>query len=640
MNSFPASLFAEHLGSSPFATIVATVEDGTILYANDAAAAMGAEAGIDDLVGLTTVEIQFWVSEEERLADLAEARKPGGKLHRFDYISPGGQRRAELQNSRIIVVEGNEYLTTTVVSIFEVIEVEQQLEEAFRRLEKAQAIGRMGDFIIDMETWQFDGSAECLRLLDAVGSDMPITMDEMYELFHADDRDMVREMTAAGIESSGQFALEHRLHRNDGAESWVFARAEQDETEDGRSIIRGSVVDITERKVAERERDALNRKMLETQRLESLGLLAGGVAHDFNNLLAGILGNADFALLDQNLPADTKRRLQDIVTASKRASELTRQLLAYSGKGRFVVEGADVTKLVREMADLLKVTISGTQVLRFFLAENLPPVEADVTQLRQVVMNVIINASEAIDHEQGLINIATGVQDCSTEYLAVSGLAGELTPGEYVFVEVSDNGVGMDQETVERIFDPFFTTKFTGRGLGMAAVQGIVRGHQGALKIYSEPGRGTTFKMFLPASTEVSLPVARAAAPTERWEGTGGVLVIDDELTVRNFVQSVLERFGYQVYAASSGEEGVDLLVRHSEDIGMVFLDLTMPGMGGVETLARLREVQGGIPTVLMSGFNEQDATQEFVGGGLAAFLAKPFVVEELMELVARTFAR
>ncbi len=386
------------------------------------------------------------------------------------------------------------------------------------------------------------------------------------------------------------------------------------------------ILDVTERKRAERERRALEEKIQKTQKLESLGVLAGGIAHDFNNLLMGILGNADLALLRMPPESPGRPNVQAIDTAAQRAADLTSQLLAYSGAGRFVVERLDLNRLVEETAGLLKTVISKRVVLRFDLAPDLPPVEADATQIRQVVMNLITNASEAIEDRNGMVTVATGVLEADRAYLSGTYLDESLPEGRYVYLEVSDTGCGMDEETRSRIFDPFFTTKFTGRGLGLAAVLGIVRGHGGAIKVYSEAGKGTSVKVLLPEA-EGRAPEGRPepGASREGWRGQGLILVVDDDAPVRQVAAMMLEDAGFRVLQAADGREGVELLRSYADEIAAVLLDLTMPRMSGEEAFREMRRIRPDVPVILSSGYNEQDATNRFSGKGIAGFIQKPY---------------
>ncbi len=400
---------------------------------------------------------------------------------------------------------------------------------------------------------------------------------------------------------------------------------------------RGIDRDITARKQAEEQRLLLERQILHAQKLESLGVLAGGIAHDFNNLLVAILGNAELALMDMPPAAPGREAVVDIRRASLRASDLTNQMLAYSGKGQFVIEPIDLAALVREMGRLLEISISKRARLHYDLAAPLPAVEADAAQIRQIVMNLVTNASEAIESTQkdGVIALRTRLEHLDRDRLRDNLLGADLPGGPYVALEVADTGCGMSEEIKERLFDPFFTTKFQGRGLGMAAVQGIVRGHRGALEIDSRPERGTRIVVWLPASAEP------AAAPTELsfsapapWQGQGTALVIDDDENVREFARRILARLGFEVRIAEDGARGLEIFREHAADIAFVLLDLTMPGMDGEQTFRELRLLQPHVPVVLASGYNEQDATSRFAGAGLAGFIKKPYRIEDLTEVI------
>jgi PAS domain S-box-containing protein len=391
--------------------------------------------------------------------------------------------------------------------------------------------------------------------------------------------------------------------------------------------------DISARKKAEEEKRHLEAQIQHTQKLESLGVLAGGIAHDFNNLLTGILGNASLAQMHAASP-EARDCLKQIEVAAQRASDLTKQLLAYAGKGRFVIQPIVLSLIVQEMADLLQTVKSKKALLRFDFAAEVPAIEADATQVRQIVMNLITNASDAIGEKSGVISLRTGVLFADANYLQSTFVPEKLEEGIFVFLEVSDTGCGMDAETMEKIFDPFFTTKFTGRGLGLAAVLGIVRGHKGAIKVYSEPQRGTTFKVLFPVKDAMAHPQTPAISPFESWRGQGTVLVVDDEETVRAVAKATLESVGFNVLLAANGREGLEKFRAHGNDIVLVLLDLTMPALGGAETFRELRVLRPALKIVLMSGYNEQEITNQFAGKGLAGFLQKPFRASELLSTV------
>jgi PAS domain S-box-containing protein len=368
------------------------------------------------------------------------------------------------------------------------------------------------------------------------------------------------------------------------------------------------------------ERRKIEAQLGHTQKLESLGVLAGGVAHDFNNLLVGIMGNASLALESTSSSSPNRLLLEDVVTASERAADLTRQLLAYAGKGRFIVQPVDISTLIREIANLIQASIPKQAQLRLELEDGLPCIEADATQIQQLVMNLIINGAEAIGDHVGTVMVTSGVQQVDEYYMKSVPSGYGLSPGRFVFLEVQDTGCGMDQETVARIFDPFFTTKLMGRGLGLAAALGIVRGHHGAIKVYSQPGRGSTFKVLFPAQ-EQTAQTGSHAAPYRDLTGTGVVLVVDDEDVVRRTVKTALQRYGYAVLTAANGQDGVDLYRELHDRLTAVVLDMTMPVMGGEEALGHMQSINPNVPVILSSGFNEVEAVQRFAGKGLAAKL-------------------
>ncbi|HEX3853266.1 MAG TPA: response regulator [Polyangiaceae bacterium] len=392
------------------------------------------------------------------------------------------------------------------------------------------------------------------------------------------------------------------------------------------------MIDLSERKQSQEERERLQAQLLQVQKLESLGVLAGGIAHDFNNLLTAILGSASAAMLTLANESPARPDLDNVILASRRAANLTRQLLAYSGKGHFEVRPIDLSVHVRELATLLETTISKKVQLRLELASELPAVAADIAQVQQIVMNLVINGAEAIGDQRGTVLVATGVQAIDEFYVQSLFSSEGIESGTYVYLEVHDTGCGMDEATKARIFDPFFTTKFTGRGLGLAAVMGIVRGHKGAMKVYSSPGKGTTFKVFFPASNAV------AVGPTPEvmsFRGEGLALVIDDDQGVREAASRLLEYFGFSVLQAVDGRHGAEVFRQHASEVVLIILDMTMPEMNGEETFREIRHVRSDVPVILTSGYNEIEATRRFTAKGLAGFLQKPFTPKELTQKLA-----
>ena len=392
--------------------------------------------------------------------------------------------------------------------------------------------------------------------------------------------------------------------------------------------------DITERVRAEAERLRLEEQVRHAQKLESLGILAGGIAHDFNNILMAIMGHADLAQSKLSNVSPVRIHLLEIEKATRRAADLCRQMLAYSGKGRFLVESLDLNELIKDMGHMLAMSVSKKAALQYDFLPDLPRIDADAAQIRQVVMNLVINASEAIGNSSGAIAVATGAMQCGRDLLREIRPDAELPEGLYVSLEVADTGAGMDEPTLRKIFDPFFTTKFTGRGLGLAAVLGIVRGHGGVIQVASEPGRGSTFKVLLPASAKASAVAASEETPEAGWLGTGTILLADDEETVRRVGVDMLESLGFRVLAAADGQEAVGIFRERSEEIAGVILDLTMPRMDGEEAFREIRRIRPDVRVILTSGYNEQQTIRRFVGEGLAGFIQKPFKLIDLSTML------
>ncbi|MEJ2639291.1 MAG: PAS domain S-box protein, partial [Desulfosarcinaceae bacterium] len=443
----------------------------------------------------------------------------------------------------------------------------------------------------------------------------------------------------AEVKRRSSFTIESSHRRRDGRSFPVEIRVNYIKY-DGHEYHQAFARDITSRKDAEEERLHLERQIQQAQKLESLGVLAGGIAHDFNNILMTIIGNADIALQDMSNYSPVRSNVREIEVAARRAADLSKQMLAYSGKGQFVIEPIKINELVTEMSHMLEVTISKKAVLKFNFADNLPLFDGDATQIRQVIMNLIMNASEAIGEKSGVVAISTGAMHCDRQYLnttniaSQAGLDRQLPEGVYIYFEVADTGCGMPSETQEKLFDPFFTTKFTGRGLGMAAVLGIIRGHNGTIKIYSELNKGTTIKILFPATEAPSdQPAKETECRTPEASdicGNGTVLIADDEESVCAVGKLMLERLGFNVLTAADGREAVEVFKQHADRIVCVLLDLTMPHLNGEQVFSELRRMKPEIRVILSSGYNEQDATQRFAGKGLAGFIQKPFSSAEL----------
>jgi PAS domain S-box-containing protein len=458
------------------------------------------------------------------------------------------------------------------------------------------------------------------------------------------------------------------LRKSDGSCRWYRWTARQITTPDGRTEFQAVGIDLTERRNAESERAAIERKMQDAQRLEALGVLAGGVAHDFNNLLAGVLGHAELAVGELPSGHPARDHLATVLSGIAQAGGLTRQLLAYSGKGRFMLRSLDLNELITQTTELLRLTLPKKVRLELNLSEHIAPVTGDDGQIRQVLMNLIINAGEAIGDKPGTVTVTTTGQELALDAVS-GGVYSPATPGRFVELIVSDTGCGMDEVTKKRLFDPFFTTKFAGRGLGLSAVLGIIRGHGGGIRVESQPGVGTRFTVLLPASTEPALaaitasapppgnvvdasalagrrarrsgpiarPAPRAVPPEPRTRPAapparkGLAIVADDEPTVRQVGELMLKQLGFDVLTAGNGQEAVELFEVNAQRVKLVLLDLMMPVMDGPEALGVIRS-HSKVPVILCSGYTAEAVPEELSGDRVTGFLQKPFSRADLQK--------
>ena len=421
---------------------------------------------------------------------------------------------------------------------------------------------------------------------------------------------------------------------------------------DGRPIgILGIARDITERREAEKERKRLEQQILQAQKMEGLGVLAGGIAHDFNNLLVGVLGNAGLAL--RRVPKDSPvhEYLKRIEQAAQQAAELTGKMLAYSGRNAFMARLVDLSRVAREAEPLLRAGISKEVTLEFDLVVDLPRIYGDAAQIHQVLVNLVTNAAEAMEGKPGHVLIRTYPFSVTPEYFAQVFFKENAEPGEYVCLEISDTGCGIPSDQIQRIFDPFYSTKFSGRGLGLPVVLGIVRGHRGLIHLYSEPGTGTTFKILFPRAPEgrdtfsglLSFQQTEPSGveePSDTEEAAGKqsarILIVDDEQTVRQVMRDVLERSGFSVIEARDGEEAVSIFRQDPGQWKAIVLDLTMPRMNGREAYDHIRQLRSDIPVIIASGFADQDIDLQFCDHPPSAFLQKPFRARDLSSLLKR----
>lgn len=534
---------------------------------------------------------------------------------------------------------------SAVIGIIRDVTERKRAEELLRESEERyrSAVDQVGDYIlIHRNGTILFANESAARAAGLQNGDQMIGMS-LVDLAHADSRDVIQRRVDL-LERGEEVIpwMEQTFRKADGSE--VFG-----ELISRRISYKGSpavlvvVRDVSERKRAEEEHRRLEDRIRNAEKLSSLGMLAGGVAHDYNNLLMGVLGNA--SLLLSELPGESPycSKLQSIEKAAQHAAELTRQLQTYSGGGEFVSKPTDLQALVRGMSDLLSATISKKIGVEYDFAEGVPAVEADPTQLRQVVMNLVINAAEAIGDRSGTIVIRTRLIRADRSLLDSTYLQNDMAEGTCVSVEVVDDGQGMEPETRSRVFDPFFSTKQTGRGLGLAVVLGIVRRHGGALRVDSRPRGGTVFQLLFPPSAQQ--PEADTAdkdpvASLGDFRGSGLVLVVDDEEHVRSVASAALEAAGFEVETVGGGCEAVKEFGKRPGDFVAVLLDMTMPDMSGEQVLRDLKRIRSDVPVILSSGYTKSDIIGSFAAGELGGFLRKPYRPAELVEKICLTLKR
>jgi len=495
----------------------------------------------------------------------------------------------------------------------------RESEERFRQL--ANSMPQM------VWTARPDGSVDYFneRWYEYTGLDRSPGNEQSWNFqVHPEDQQRCYEGWCGSLRSGEPYQMEYRfwdLRENRWRWFIVHARPVRD---NAGQIVKwfGSCTDIDEQKTAQ-------TAVLQAQKLECIGLLAGGVAHDFNNLLVGIMGGASFAMdsLTQSHPA--YGMLQDVVDASEKAAHLTRQMLAYAGKGRFIIEPVDLSEMVDATAELVTASIPKSVRLELKLDQHLPTVQTDAGQMQQVAMNLIINAAEAVgENRNGLVTVRTQAEEIAPESRRRDISGNSLPPGTYAVLEVRDTGCGIDSVTLTKIFDPFFTTKFTGRGLGLAAVLGIVRSHQGAIEVETAPSQGSTFRILLPAThtaaAKISTPALREAV-----KGRETILVIDDEAAVRRVAKAALEGVGFTALVVAGGEQGLEH-IRRNKDISLVLLDMSMPEMSGRQVLEALKLIRPELPVMICSGYSEDEVYRQFSGLDLAGVLQKPFTTARL----------
>ena len=514
--------------------------------------------------------------------------------------------------------------------ITERILVERALRDSETRLRTIFETVSDGIFLIDLDGKCLDVNPAGCRIFGCEREE--ILNSDINLLLYSENADAA--LSIAELSSSDEKTLsDQSLRKKDGSEIWVEMTITPIRLED-RDLRLGIMCDITERKRSEHQRRELEARIQQSQKYESLAVLAGGTAHYFNNLLTSVIGNASMALMEMSPSSPERESVESIERVAKNAAALTSQILAYSGRGRFVVKPVNLSQFLKETTQLIKIALSEKVSVNYNLADMIPNIEADPSQIRQLIVNLTTNSNEAIDEAGGSVNISTGSMYCGRDYLKKTYIYEDQPEGQYVYLEISDTGCGMDGDTLKKLFDPFFSTKFTGRGLGMAAVLGIVRGHNGAILTESEPGRGTTVRVLFPAVTE-SVQVRRDTTPDdERLKGKETILVVEEEEGVRNLLERSLSRFGYMVVMVKNGMQGVKTLEENPGRIDAVLLDLNLPVMNTSEYIEKMRSLNPEVKIILTSRYSRELAVEQFEGLRLDGFIQKPYTPMIVLEKV------
>ncbi len=580
-------------------------------------------------IGLRAMVIHRIIVPLESLAETAQAVTQGDLSRQADVASEDeiGALAATFNSMTAQIRQSLAAMQQQVTELEQAKEALRQSEQKYRQL-----FENAGDIV-----YTLDMAGNLTAVNPAITQITGYTPEEILdmgfmEIIHPDDRRMIAESMGRKLAGEHLEPYETRITAKDGRPLVLELNSTVLKDDDGRLVgIQGIARDVTQRREVE-------QALRQAQKLESLGLLAGGIAHDFNNLLTGMLAQASLALGKLPLDSDSRDHLQKVMKAAERASDLTHQLLAYAGKGQFQVDVLDLNQVINSYLGLLETAVSKQIHLQFDLSDHLPGIEADRGQIQQLAMNLVINAAEAFAGDDDRITIRTFSQELAEDDNQSFWGGDTLPPGEYVCLEVADNGVGMDKATMSRIFDPFFSTKADGRGLGLSATLGIIRAHQGGLQLESQPGQGTRFVLYFPASP--FSPIADEPAVTAVQPQTGGlVLVIDDEESVREAVADILDMAGLQVIAAENGRVGLDIYSVRQAEIDLVLLDMQMPVMNGAETFRALAAVNPKVKVLLSSGYTENEVTGQFAGLPLAGFLQKPYNFDTLVTTVQSALA-
>jgi len=492
-------------------------------------------------------------------------------------------------------------------------------------------------FRFDLSSKKFDYlSPSCLSLTGYTAEEIKeMQPQEMLRHLHPEDQEKVRLLAAKLAKKTDEREwlgpVDYRFCHLDGQYRSFSDHLHVLYDKSGQPVsISGSIRDVTQITRLEESMRMLEKKFQDSQKMAGLGLLASGIAHDFNNLMTVVLGNAELALMECG--GSDGGVLDEVKKTALRAAELANQMLVYTGKSTLVRGSLNMGAVVKEMTSLLDVSISKKVSIEYCLADNIPLIRGDISQIRQVAMNLITNASEAIGDRPGVIAISIRGVDLESGEIEQTIPPGGLPAGRYVLLEVSDTGAGMTEETRQRIFDPLFTTKITGRGLGLASLLNVVMRHNGAVAVDSNVGMGTVFHIYFPAEVEPVTPASEEVrVENGEWRGYGTVLVADDESAIRDVAKALLERFGFRVITASDGLEAVNIYTENAGDITLLLMDLNMPRLNGIEAILRIRHINPKVPVLFMSGYPREQAMSQFGHHPHTNFVRKPFQSGEML---------
>jgi len=571
---------------------------------------------------------------------------------RFGLIQDGLVHNAEIEEKRLSGVfdvtvsplfeeEGH---ITAYVHVMRDITERKQGEETLRKSE--EKFRTVADHTFDWEYWKDVGgnliyvSPACERISGYTAEEFQNDPGLLIRIVHPDDKDKFihhLEYDDNGITPAVCQTPDFRIRTRSGQERWIEHICHEVFDNDGMSLgHRACNRDVTERKQGEEERIQLEQQFHHAQKLESLGVLAGGIAHDFNNILTVILGHCYLAREDLIPEHEYKAAFQKVESASNRAADLCRQMLTYAGKNPLVQTQVNLLLLVDDVAKMLHAAIKKNVSITLDLKQDIPHIKGDSGQIQQIIMNLIINAVEAIGDANGTIRVLLTEATFESDKTETDTFGTFIKASRYACLEVTDTGVGMDEETKKRIFEPFYSTKFTGRGLGMSAIQGIIKSHEGLLLLTSSPGVGTTFKVLFPLPETFDDVVTAPAILTPFKKSGVTILLVDDEQALRNVGAALLKSMGIKALTAQDGREALEIFREHGREIDVIMLDLIMPVMGGIDTYHELRKTDMTIPIVICSGYGVESVAHVINNDQHAGFVHKPYKPEELRDVMAK----